>query len=104
MHLGPNSSALRTPLQFFAGWGSRQRSSPTGGWANGMPLKLRMPSLGAALDSRTPLAIFTRSAADTGPNAAAQIAITERIDGEVFIVLFSLIQLTAGRGDAPVGR
>ena len=73
MHRGPNWSALRAPVQFLTGCGSRQRRSPTGGCANGMPLKLRTPSLGAEVDSRMPFAVFTRSAARAGNTAALQI-------------------------------
>src|SRR5580692_385563 len=64
MQRAPNLSALRTPFQFFTGWGSFQRSSPTGGAAKGMPLKLRTLSFGGAVDSTTPLAVLTRSAAN----------------------------------------
>ena len=39
MQLAPNLSALRTPAQATTGWGARQRKSPTGGAAYGMPLK-----------------------------------------------------------------
>ncbi len=42
MHMGPNSSALRTPFQGATGLGARQRSSPTGGAAKGRPLKTVM--------------------------------------------------------------
>src|SRR5579859_4665221 len=85
MHRGPNWSALRTAFQFLTGWGSRQRRSPTGGWPNGMPLKLRTPSLGGAVDSRMPLAILTRSEANAGCIAAAPTAITTSTDDEVFM-------------------
>src|SRR5438552_6075979 len=90
MHRGPNWSALRTPFQFLTDWGSRQRRSPTGGWPNGMPLKLRTPSLGGAVDSRMPLAVLTRSGltrseANVGCIAAAHTAMTARSDDEVFI-------------------
>src|SRR3954466_3219988 len=81
MQRGPNSSALRAPAHFFTGRGSRHRRLPTGGWAKGMPLKLRTPSLGAALASRAPLAVLTRSAAD-----AVKARIAEKSnDREVFM-------------------
>ena len=41
VHSGLNSSALRTPSQCAAGCGGRQRKSPTGGAANGIPLNIR---------------------------------------------------------------
>src|SRR5579884_1658602 len=72
MHAGPNLSALPTPVQLFTGCGSRQRKSPTGGAPNGIPLKLRTPSFGDVFDSRTPLAIFTRSAPVACSAAAPQ--------------------------------
>src|ERR1051326_2488591 len=87
MQRGPNSSALRTPLQFFTGWGSRQRRLPTGGWPKGIPLKLRTPSLGGAFASRRPLAILTRSAATDGCVAAAHSAKTESTGVKSFIWL-----------------
>ena len=72
MQAAPNLSALRTPGQFFTGCGSRQRKSPTGGWANGIPLKLRTPSLGGTVDSTMPFAVFTRSAPKAGSATAAE--------------------------------
>jgi hypothetical protein len=38
--LAENLSHFRTPVQFFAGCGAFQRKSPTGGAANGIPLKI----------------------------------------------------------------
>ena len=72
MQVAPNVSALRTPDHFFGGCGSRQRRSPTGGWANGIPLKLRTPSLGGTVDSTMPFAVFTRSAPRAGSATAAE--------------------------------
>ena len=46
MQDGPNVSALRARTNSSAGCGSRQRRSPTGGCAKGIPLKLRTPSFG----------------------------------------------------------
>src|SRR5512139_4083535 len=42
--MGPKAVASRTPGQAFAGVGSFQRRSPTGGCANGMFLKTATPS------------------------------------------------------------
>src|SRR5215831_4782967 len=85
MQRGPNSSALRTPLQFLTGCGSRQRKLPTGGWPNGIPLKLRTPSLAAAVDSREPFAILTRSPANEDPIVHRPIRQTGSIDRQTFI-------------------
>src|SRR3954469_9213630 len=41
MQLAENLSAARTPCQFPGGCGGRKRKSPTGGAANGTPLKTR---------------------------------------------------------------
>ena len=41
MHDGPNALALNTPSHLAAGCGAFQRFSPSGGAANGMPLKMR---------------------------------------------------------------
>src|ERR1700752_4041339 len=38
MHAGANASALRVPVHEAACTGGRQRKSPTGGAANGIPL------------------------------------------------------------------
>ena len=43
MHAGANASAFRVPVQGAAGIGGRQRRSPTGGAANGTPLKTVKP-------------------------------------------------------------
>jgi hypothetical protein len=43
--LAENLSHFRTPAQFFAGWGAFQRKSPTGGAANGIPLKMLISPL-----------------------------------------------------------
>src|SRR5258707_1216789 len=64
MHRGPNWSALRLPVQFWMGCGSRQRSSPTGGCPNGMPLKVRTPSFAAALSAQE-VQSFTFSRGDS---------------------------------------
>src|SRR5262249_7231368 len=77
----------------LTGWGSRQRSSPTGGRPNGMPLKLRTPSLGAAVDSRMPFAILTRSPANDGWIAMAEIATAQRIDGWYACMVYRLIRI-----------
>src|SRR5688572_3185288 len=41
VHDGPNALALNTPSHLAAGCGAFQRFSPTGGAANGTPLKMR---------------------------------------------------------------
>src|SRR6267142_2129578 len=45
VQLAENVLAARTPLQLAAGFGACQRRSPTGGAANGMPLKTRTSGL-----------------------------------------------------------
>ena len=45
MQRGPNLSAGRTPGQLWTGCGAFQRRSPTGGAANGIPLKTRRVGL-----------------------------------------------------------
>ena len=37
--VAPNASASRTPSHGSTGTGAANRSSPTGGWSNGMPRK-----------------------------------------------------------------
>src|ERR1700741_2595872 len=60
---GPKSTACLTPCQFLTGCGSRQRKSPVGGCANGIPLKMRTPDGCVPRPSTVPLAVWTRSAA-----------------------------------------
>lgn len=61
---GPKRVAARTPFQGTTGWGGFQRRLPTGGAAKGMPRKARMP-LRSATPSTVPLAVLTRSAAQS---------------------------------------
>src|SRR5205823_2571640 len=60
MARGPNWSALRIPDQFVTGCGGFHRSSPTGGAAKGIPLKLRSPESGSEVPSMMPLVVMTR--------------------------------------------
>jgi hypothetical protein len=53
--------AVRTPVQFAAGCGARQRNGPTGGAANGTPFQLAIPSSTAPLSA--PFATLTTGAA-----------------------------------------
>src|SRR5512138_2741429 len=76
MHCALNSVALRSPCQFFTGCGSRQRRSPTGGCANGMPLKMRRSFSLSTTPTSVPFAIFTRAASDeanTGAQNASEV-------------------------------
>ena len=57
MATGPNSTQSRTPSHGGAGWGGRNRSSPTGGAAKGMPLKTSTPS--TTLPCTLPAAVST---------------------------------------------
>src|SRR4051794_19896598 len=65
---GPKLVAGRTSLQFRTGCGAFQRRSPTGGSANGRPLKARTPLACGPVPSTTPDASLTRS----GPAAKAE--------------------------------
>src|SRR5262245_15983588 len=80
MARGPNLSALRTPFQFFTGWGSFQRSSPTGGAAKGIHLKDRMPEPESNAPSRIPFATLTCVSSEhfAGFAKAARVQITKR--------------------------
>src|SRR2546421_2573069 len=60
MARGANWSALRTPDQLTTGCGGLHRSSPTGGAAKGIPLKLRSPESGSEVPSMMPLVVMTR--------------------------------------------
>src|SRR6187455_806595 len=49
MHAFAKASAFLTPDQGWTGAGAFQRKSPTGGAANGIPLKIEMPSCATPL-------------------------------------------------------
>jgi len=57
----PNLSVWRTPFHFAIGCGARQRSSPTGGAANGMPLNTRTPGAAADVPESRPASVLTGS-------------------------------------------
>ena len=62
VHGAPNASALRTPSHLAAGCGARQRFSPSGGAANGMPLNTRTDGCVVAVaPARRPVSILTCS-------------------------------------------
>jgi hypothetical protein len=83
MQRGPNWLALRTLFHFFTGCGSLQRNAPTGGCANGIPLKLRTAAAGGLSASMTPSAVLTRSAAradgKTAPRQTATLMKKKRL-------------------------
>src|SRR5215469_456616 len=59
-HAGPHASTLRTPLHFGGGCGARQRNSPTGCAANGIPKNA--PPVGSSATftpSSVPLSMVT---------------------------------------------
>src|SRR5437867_2811032 len=61
MQRGPVAVALLTPVHAATGCGGFHRRSPTGGAANGMPLKLRTPF--DIAPETSPPSIFTVSSA-----------------------------------------
>src|SRR5579862_2739092 len=76
MQLGPNVSALRTPVHGATGWGDFQRSAPVGGAANGMPLYETTPSARTPVTS-PPVTAAVVTCAPAGliaSNAAVNIA------------------------------
>src|ERR1700722_3387536 len=84
MQLAENRSALRTPVQTGAGRGARQRRSPTGGAAKGIPLKTVMEGSPAATPATSPLLILT-GCGSAANDAWVAIASTRKIpDGRRF--------------------
>src|SRR3954471_3258007 len=61
MQLAPKSAALRTPCQEAAGFGARQRRSPTGGAANGTPRKMVTDGSVAGTPESNPVLVRTGS-------------------------------------------
>ena len=57
----PNALPARTPSQFAAGCGARQRLAPTGGAAYGIPLNARTPLLMPATPDTSPFSTRTWS-------------------------------------------
>ena len=57
MGLGPKSIAFLSPFQAVTGCGSRQRRSPMGGAAKGMPLKTLIPE--ASVPTKIPSSTLT---------------------------------------------
>src|SRR5262245_14614804 len=64
MQAGPNRLASFTPAQASTGWGTRQRRSPTGGAAYGMPFQLITPP--AATPPTDPPSTITMSGSTVG--------------------------------------
>ncbi|GAA0361245.1 hypothetical protein GCM10008932_12360 [Alkalibacterium iburiense] len=58
MDIGANSNVFNVPSQSSTGCGARQRFSPTGGAANGIPLKEVMRGSAAGKPSIKPFSIF----------------------------------------------
>src|ERR1700681_3606082 len=80
MQLGPNVDACLTPVHGFTGWGARQRSAPTGGAANGMPLNDTMP-FASTPATRPPVTSTSRTCAPAGgPSHTMAAAHTTPID------------------------
>src|SRR5262245_29231867 len=70
--LGPNLTQSRTPSHFAGGSGGRQRRSPTGGAANGIPRKTRVEPSALSVPRIVPASSFTVGAAadcDVGATA-----------------------------------
>ena len=65
MQRAPNSVAFRTPSHDVGGCGGFHRRSPTGGAANGMPLKTRTLDEATVVPSTAPAFVFTGSAVAT---------------------------------------
>src|SRR5580700_4324143 len=78
-HTFPNASAFRTPFHRSGGCGSFHRKLPTGGAANGMPLKARTPDSSLTPDT-SPSLVLTGSlivaavASGDEPASATKIA------------------------------
>src|SRR5712691_1969731 len=58
MQLGENASPFRTPVHEAGGIGACHRSAPTGGAANGMPLKTEMAPFRPAVPETSPDSVF----------------------------------------------
>ena len=63
--MAPASPAARTPSQGTTAAGGRQRSSPTGGAANGMPLNATMPGTADSVPWTRPPVTATGVSADS---------------------------------------
>src|SRR5678815_1018814 len=90
-----NASAFLTPDQGVTGAGAFQRKSPVGGAANGMPLKIEMPSPATPLTMPpvTFACVMSAYAAWTGRRVRSTRAITRMIS-----LTFSCRQEPSGAG------
>src|SRR5262245_25969500 len=61
MQGAPNASPARTPSHLAAGCGARQRFSPVGGAANGIPLNTRTDGVPVDAPDSWPVSILTGS-------------------------------------------
>src|SRR5690242_8786936 len=91
MHREPNWVASRTPGHGFTGIGSRQRKSPTGGVAKGMPLKT------APRSRRLPPRIFPPVTVTTGDSCAAAAMLRSKKAASLLMTAFALIGDTSLR-------
>src|SRR5256885_3971588 len=71
MQRGPKATAVFTPSHFAGGCGAFQRSGPTGGAANGMPLNTRTAASLPAAPDTMPESSFTGSVIAADAVAAA---------------------------------
>src|SRR5580765_2639743 len=72
MQLAENLSPARTPSQCFAGCGGRHRRSPTGGAANGRPLKIRTSGYAPGVPVTRPFSVRIGSETAATADAAAR--------------------------------
>ncbi len=80
MQRGAYSVAALTSDHFATGCGARQRFGPTGGAANGMPLKSRISRLAPVVPAILPLSIVTSAgiAAKAPVVAVMETAVSSR--------------------------
>ena len=59
MEIGAKREQSRTPAQFPQGFGARQRFSPSGGAAKGIPLNAVIRGSAASMPRTQPFSVFT---------------------------------------------
>src|SRR5262245_30461198 len=74
VQMGEYLSAARTPSHLGAGFGSRQRRSPSGGAAKGTPLKTMTSGVAPAAPEIEPLSTFTGVVIEADADRAGRLS------------------------------
>ena len=97
MQRAPNSVAFRTPSHDAGGCGAFQRSSPTGGAANGMPLKTRTSDEATAAPSTAPDFVVTVAAEAIDAVRRITMPDTDRREPKMLLIMGDILDAIGRR-------